>query len=189
MFKTASGLWACAVDASAGGGGTPGGATTQVQYNLAGVFAGDAGLTYNQTTDVLTAVGGFSGPLFGNATTATALAANGANSGAGFAIRGVDASGVAEDPFDVATQTELDAHVNDTSAAHVASAIGFTATGTIAATDVQAAIAEAASDAVATLAAHEADTTAIHGIADTALLGAVDRCTLPDRQREGGHGG
>lgn len=40
-----------------GGGGTPGGADTQVQFNDAGVFGGDAGLTYDKTNDTLT-VGG-----------------------------------------------------------------------------------------------------------------------------------
>lgn len=39
-----------------GGGGTPGGANTQVQYNNAGAFGGDAGLTYNAGTDTLTSV-------------------------------------------------------------------------------------------------------------------------------------
>ena len=48
---------------------------------------------------------------------------------------------------DMATQAELDAHVNDTTNAHAASSIGFTPTGTIAATTVQAAIAEVASEA------------------------------------------
>lgn len=43
-----------------GGGGTPGGADTQVQFNDGGAFGGDAGLTYNKTTDLLTGVG-FSG--------------------------------------------------------------------------------------------------------------------------------
>lgn len=38
-----------------GGGGTPGGSDTQVQFNDGGDFGGDAGLTYNKTTDVLTA--------------------------------------------------------------------------------------------------------------------------------------
>lgn len=40
-----------------GGGGNPtnpGGADTQVQFNDAGSFGGDAGLTYNKTTDLLT---------------------------------------------------------------------------------------------------------------------------------------
>lgn len=36
-------------------GGNPGGADTQVQYNNAGAFAGDAGLTYNAATDTLSA--------------------------------------------------------------------------------------------------------------------------------------
>jgi hypothetical protein len=43
-----------------GGGGTPGGSDTQVQFNDGGSFGGDAGLTYNKTTDTLTA-GTFSG--------------------------------------------------------------------------------------------------------------------------------
>lgn len=37
-----------------GGGGTPGGSDTQVQFNDASAFGGDAGLTYNKTTDILT---------------------------------------------------------------------------------------------------------------------------------------
>lgn len=37
-----------------GGGGTPGGTDTQVQFNDGGAFGGDAGLTYNKTTDTLT---------------------------------------------------------------------------------------------------------------------------------------
>jgi len=38
-----------------GGGGTPGGTNTQVQFNDGGSFGGDAGLTYNKTTDTLSA--------------------------------------------------------------------------------------------------------------------------------------
>jgi hypothetical protein len=49
---------------------------------------------------------------------------------------------------DMATQVELDAHINDATDAHDASAISFSPTGTIAATDVQAAIAEAASESI-----------------------------------------
>lgn len=37
-----------------GGGGTPGGSDTQVQFNDGGSFGGDAGLTYNKSTDTLT---------------------------------------------------------------------------------------------------------------------------------------
>lgn len=48
---------------------------------------------------------------------------------------------------DIATQAELDAHINDTTAAHAASSIAFTPAGTIAATTVQAAIEEVAAEA------------------------------------------
>lgn len=41
--------------APSGGGGTPGGSTTQVQYNDAGVFAGSASLTFNSATGALSA--------------------------------------------------------------------------------------------------------------------------------------
>lgn len=37
-----------------GGAGNPGGSNTQVQFNTAGVFSGDSGLTYNSSTDALT---------------------------------------------------------------------------------------------------------------------------------------
>lgn len=47
---------------------------------------------------------------------------------------------------DMATQAELDAHVNDATAAHAASAISNTPAGSIASTTVQAAIDELASD-------------------------------------------
>ena len=40
-----------------GGAATPGGANTQVQFNDGGALGGDAGLSYNKTTDKLT-VGG-----------------------------------------------------------------------------------------------------------------------------------
>lgn len=41
-----------------GGGGSPGGSSTQVQFNDSGVFGGDAGFTYDKTTDTATLVGG-----------------------------------------------------------------------------------------------------------------------------------
>ena len=53
------------VDAAAGGGGTPGGSDTQVQFNDGGSFGGDAGLTYNKTTDVLTIAQHVEGDLNG----------------------------------------------------------------------------------------------------------------------------
>lgn len=39
------------------GGGTPGGSDTQVQFNDGGSFGGDADLTYNKTTNLLTTKG------------------------------------------------------------------------------------------------------------------------------------
>jgi hypothetical protein len=39
---------------NASGGGTPGGADTQVQFNDGGAFGGDSGLTYNKTSNILT---------------------------------------------------------------------------------------------------------------------------------------
>ena len=40
-----------------GGGGTPGGADTQVQFNDSSAFNGDTGLTYSKATDALTVAG------------------------------------------------------------------------------------------------------------------------------------
>jgi hypothetical protein len=57
---------------------------------------------------------------------------------------------------------DLAAHLADTVDAHDASAISFTPAGSIAATDVQAAISEVATEAAADLSAHIADTTAAH---------------------------
>jgi hypothetical protein len=46
-----NGAW---VSLGAGGGGTPGGSDTQVQFNDSSAFGGDTGLTYNKTTNALT---------------------------------------------------------------------------------------------------------------------------------------
>ena len=57
------------IASTAGGSGSPGGATTQIQFNDAGSFGGDADLTYNKTTNALQSAGvitaslGFSGSL------------------------------------------------------------------------------------------------------------------------------
>ena len=56
----------------------------------------------------------------GNAATATALAANGANCSAGSAPLGTDASGAVEGCFDVETAAEATAHEGDASAHHTA---------------------------------------------------------------------
>lgn len=62
--------WQALTRGEGGGGGTPGGADTQVQYNDSGAFGGDAGLTFNETSNVLTATGGFVGDLTGTASVA-----------------------------------------------------------------------------------------------------------------------
>jgi hypothetical protein len=48
----------------AGGGGSPGGSDTQVQFNDGGTFGADAGLTYNKTTDALTVAGALTAASF-----------------------------------------------------------------------------------------------------------------------------
>lgn len=60
---------------------------------------------------------------------------------------------------DMATQAELDAHTGQAAGAHAATAISFSPTGTVAATTVQAAIAEVASEAGSVLDSALADIT------------------------------
>lgn len=56
LFALVSGMvWAQSAGQSlTGGGGTPGGANTHVQYNDDGAFAGEAGMTYNAAENTLT---------------------------------------------------------------------------------------------------------------------------------------
>lgn len=62
-----------AVSLGAGGGGSPGGSTTQVQYNSSGSFAGAAGFTFDGTAAVTLGVAGTSvgAVKFKNATSGT----------------------------------------------------------------------------------------------------------------------
>ena len=46
-----------------GGSGSPGGSDTQIQFNDGGSFAGDSGLLFNKTTNVVTVSGGISGSI------------------------------------------------------------------------------------------------------------------------------
>lgn len=69
QFLRDDGTWAV----PAGTGGTPGGADTNVQYNDAGAFGGEAAFAYNKTTNTLTVenismTGSISTPLFVSAT-------------------------------------------------------------------------------------------------------------------------
>jgi hypothetical protein len=52
-FLRADGTWA----APSGGGGSPGGSDTQVQFNDGGFFGGDSGFVFNKTTKLLTMSG------------------------------------------------------------------------------------------------------------------------------------
>ena len=83
-------------------------------------IGGEAAFTYDDATNLLTVTnasstlltvsgtiwGDLTGDVTGNADTATALAANGANCSAGNAPLGVDASGAVESCFDVWTEAE-----------------------------------------------------------------------------------
>ena len=69
--------------AAPGGGGSPGGSDTQVQFNDGGAFGGDAGLVYNKTTDTLTTVNLLSTT---NTLTGLLLTAASASGSAGFRL-------------------------------------------------------------------------------------------------------
>lgn len=61
-----------------GGNGTPGGANTQVQFNDAGLFGGDAGFTYDKNTNTLHVDNIDAGEAgLGNITTTSNIVANG----------------------------------------------------------------------------------------------------------------
>lgn len=55
MFFRGDGVWAV----PGGGGGSPGGADTDIQFNDSGAFGGESAFTYNQTTDLATLTGDF----------------------------------------------------------------------------------------------------------------------------------
>ena len=119
--------------------------------------------------------------LAGTANTATSLAANGGNCAAGLSPLGIDASGVVENCFDVATQVELDAHTN-TTAAHSATAANTPsrivlrdATGNFSAGTITAALDGTATTATALVGNGANCTTGLSPLGvDT--LGAVEGC-------------
>jgi len=55
---TADGAGGAAWEAASGGGGTPGGTDTQVQFNDGGAFGGDSGFTFDKTNNTLGLGGG-----------------------------------------------------------------------------------------------------------------------------------
>ena len=62
--------------ATVSGSGSPGGSDTYVQFNDSGSFGGDAGLTYNKTTDTLSVNGVSVGRGAGSVSTNTAVGAS-----------------------------------------------------------------------------------------------------------------
>lgn len=121
LLKWNGSAWACATDTTGAASGTPGGSTTQIQFNDAGVLNGVDGFVYNGTalsytgniglgsvnpTQKLDVSGtvkatGFTGNLTGNASTASALAADPANCASSGLAGGVTAAGVAEGCYTV----------------------------------------------------------------------------------------
>jgi len=99
-----------------GGGGGGGLASTDIDTSaeLRTIVTDETGtgaLVFGTSPTLTTPnIGSATGSISGNAGTATALAANGANCSSGNAPLGVDASGAVESCFDVATQAELNTH-------------------------------------------------------------------------------
>lgn len=75
MWTTTAGLFAQINGSTVGpfssGSGTPGGSTTQVQYNSSGSFAGSAAFTWNDTTHALLLGNVATSPTIGTVVTAT----------------------------------------------------------------------------------------------------------------------
>jgi hypothetical protein len=93
---------------------------------------------------------------------------------------GIDVTGDGSEasPFVVAVESDIDAapaqiaaHIADSTDAHSATAIQFTPTGSIAATNAQAAIVEVSNERAADLAAHLADTSDAH---DASAISVAD---------------
>jgi hypothetical protein len=57
LATNGSGDLSWTVQSGGGGGGTPGGANTQMQFNNAGTFGGDANVVYNKATNTMTMAG------------------------------------------------------------------------------------------------------------------------------------
>lgn len=130
------------------------------------------------------AAGTITAALTGNASTATAASANPGNCGAGLLAAGVDAGWAAEGCVDVATQTELDTHINGTSvhsatAANTASRIVLRdASGNFVAGTITAALTGNASTATtaAALTANGSNCTAPDAATGVSASGVAEGC-------------
>jgi|DEB0MinimDraft_3_1074331.scaffolds.fasta_scaffold46285_1 hypothetical protein len=100
-----------------GGGGTPGGSDTQVQYNDAGSFGGNAGLTFDDASSKLT-VGGeiqingnlnHDGSNIGFFTTAPTTQ----QPTTAYTPSAIPSDPVSGGPLDIATAGAIDAQLND----------------------------------------------------------------------------
>ncbi len=99
--KNSGGAWAAC---AGGGGGTPGGANTQIQFNNSGAFGASANLTWDGTTLLAQNSSGSAGAVSGTSpaigvygstasTTGTAVMGESANSsGTNYGVRGLSAS-------------------------------------------------------------------------------------------------
>ena len=94
-----------------GGGGSPGGSDTYVQFNDSGSFGGDSGLTYNKTTDSLTIAGDLavngSDITTTSTGTATVFSSNALNANAFLAASGITVGSSVGTLFVNNTQTAL----------------------------------------------------------------------------------
>jgi len=86
--------------ASTGGGGTPGGSDTQVQYNNSGAFGAEADFTYNASTNTLTVVN-----LVATNITATGSGTQTISAGANIELDATNRVLVTDTPFRLASFT------------------------------------------------------------------------------------
>ena len=84
--------WAPAANGGNTGNGTPGGANTQVQFNDAGSFGGDAGFTYNKTTNTLAVTSNITA---GNNITSSNLSVSNANVSNTLVVSQINAGNIA----------------------------------------------------------------------------------------------
>ena len=92
--------YAWVADQTGGGGGTPGGSDTQVQYNNSGAFGAEADFTYNASTNTLTVVN-----LVATNITATGSGTQTISAGANIELDATNRVLVTDTPFRLASFT------------------------------------------------------------------------------------